>query len=57
VLDVKHSEDWNEEALKPVVAERPAAARASAEGALIRLECGKRCFEAYRRRLWGKSGV
>lgn len=57
VLDVKHSEDWNEEALKPLVAERPEAARAIAEGALIRLECGKRCFEAYRKALWGKAGV
>jgi hypothetical protein len=57
VLDVKHSEDWNEEALKPLVADRPQAARAIAEGALMRLECGKRCFEAYRKHLWGKSGV
>jgi hypothetical protein len=57
VLDVKHSEDWNEEALKPLIAERPEAARAIAEGALMRLECGKRCFEAYRKYLWGKAGV
>ena len=57
VLDLKHSEDWNEEALKPLVAERPEAARAIAEGALIRLECGKRCFEAYRKHLWEKAGV
>ena len=52
VLDLKHSEAWNEEALKPLVAERPEAARAIAEGALMRLECGRRCFEAYRERLW-----
>ena len=51
VLDVKHSEAWNEEALKPLIAERPECARAIAEGALIRLECGKRCFETYRAHL------
>jgi hypothetical protein len=53
VLDVQHSEQWNEEALKPLVAERPDCAAAIAEGALIRLECGRRCFEAYRAALWG----
>lgn len=52
VLDVKHSEDWNREALIPLIEDRPEAARAIAEGALMRLECGKRCFEAYRRHLW-----
>jgi hypothetical protein len=53
VLDLAHSEAWNEEALKPLVAERPEAARAIAEGALMRLECGRRCFETYRQKLWG----
>lgn len=53
VLDVKHSEDWNQEALIPLIEDRPEAARAIAEGALMRLECGKRCFEAYRAHLWG----
>lgn len=48
VLDVKHSEDWNREALRPLVAEDPARATAMAEGALIRLRCGARCFERYR---------
>ena len=52
VLDVKHSEDWNREALRPLVAEDPARATAIAEGALIRLECGARCFSAYRQALW-----
>lgn len=52
VLDLAHSEAWNNEALKPLIAERPEAARAIAEGALMRLECGKRCFEAYRDELW-----
>jgi len=53
VLDVKHSEDWNREALRPLVAEDPARATAIAEGALIRLTCGARCFERYRAVLWG----
>lgn len=52
VLDVKHSEDWNREALRPAVAEDPRRARAIAEGALIRLKCGERCFERYRAHLW-----
>lgn len=48
VLDVKHSRDWNEEAIKPLVAEDPRRATAMAEGALIRLACGERCFKRYR---------
>jgi hypothetical protein len=51
-LDVKHSLAWNEEALVPAVAEDPRRARAIAEGALMRLTCGARCFERYRRELW-----
>jgi len=49
VLDVKHSEDWNREAIRPAVEEDPRRATAMAEGALIRLRCGERCFERYRR--------
>jgi hypothetical protein len=52
ILDVKHSADWNKEAFAPAVAEDPARATAIAEGALIRLRCGERCFERYRARLW-----
>jgi pyrroloquinoline quinone (PQQ) biosynthesis protein C len=51
-LDVKHSAAWNAEALLPAVAEDPRRAHAIAEGALIRLNCGARCFERYRRELW-----
>ncbi|MDB5693387.1 MAG: iron-containing redox enzyme family protein [Alphaproteobacteria bacterium] len=51
-LDVKHSAAWNREALRPLVAEDPAGARAIAEGALIRLACGARCYETYRDLLW-----
>jgi len=53
VLDVKHSEDWNREALRPLVEEDPRRAAAMAEGALIRLKCGERCFARYRKELWG----
>lgn len=51
VLDVKHSLAWNAEAIYPLVAENPQIATAVAEGALMRLECGRRCFERYRREL------
>ncbi|PSO14026.1 iron-containing redox enzyme family protein [Bradyrhizobium sp. MOS003] len=48
VLDVKHSSAWNAEAIKPLVRQNSAVATAIAEGALMRLECGARCFERYR---------
>jgi hypothetical protein len=52
VLDVKHSEAWNREALRPLVEEDGRRAAAIAEGALMRLHCGARCFERYRSELW-----
>ena len=57
VLDVKHSADWNEEALKPLLREDPSLGRWIAEGALMRLECGRRCFEAYRAALTPSRSV
>jgi hypothetical protein len=48
VLDVKHSECWNREVLRPLVAEDPARARAIGEGAVLRLWHGAQCFECYR---------
>jgi len=51
-LDVKHSAAWNAEALVPAVTDDPRRAIAIAEGALMRLECGARCFERYRREFW-----
>lgn len=53
VLDIKHSEDWNAKVIAPLVAENPRRATAIAEGALIRLQAGARCFERYRAALWG----
>jgi heme oxygenase-like protein len=49
VLDVKHSEAWNREVLRPLVAEDPRRARAIAEGAVMRLWHGARTFQRYRR--------
>ncbi|MBO9560334.1 MAG: iron-containing redox enzyme family protein [Caulobacter sp.] len=51
-LDIAHSEAWNAEVLAPLVSEDPDCARYIAEGALMRLEAGRRCFEAYRAHLW-----
>lgn len=48
-LDRKHSAAWNAEVLLPLVTEEPACAQAIAEGALIRLTAGARCFDRYRR--------
>jgi heme oxygenase-like protein len=50
-LDLKHSEAWNREVLRPLVEREPRAAQAIAEGALMRLRAGARCFERYREEL------
>ena len=52
-LDVKHSETWNENALKPLVEEDPRRARFIAEGALVRMRCAERCFDRYAELLEG----
>ena len=56
VLDVKHSASWNREALRPLVKEDGRRATAIAEGALMRLTCGARCFARYREQLWSSAG-
>ena len=48
VLDVKHSECWNREVLRSLVGENPRCAQAIAEGAVLRLWHGARCFDRYR---------
>jgi len=48
-LDIKHARGWIAEALLPVVGDRPEAAGWIAEGALMRLAAGARCFAHYRR--------
>jgi hypothetical protein len=52
-LDRRHSEAWNREIIRPLVAADPRTAVAIAEGALLRLRAGERCFERYR----GELGV
>lgn len=52
VLDIKHSQDWNREAIRPALDGHPERATAMAEGALIRLTAGARCFDRYRALLW-----
>jgi hypothetical protein len=51
VLDRKHAAAWNAEVLAPLVAGEPRTARWIAEGALMRLTAGARCFACYRRML------
>lgn len=47
-LDVAHSKAWNAEVLRPLVAEDWRRAQPIAEGAILRLWYGARCFERYR---------
>jgi hypothetical protein len=55
-LDRKHSASWNREIIASLVRADPAAAPAIAEGALLRLTCGARCYERYRNEL-GVAGT
>ena len=50
-LDKKHSASWNAEVLWTLVDQRPETALPLAEGALLRLAAGARCFERYREEL------
>ncbi len=50
-LDVRHSQTWNREVFAPLVRTEPRTAELLAEGALMRLRAGARCFERYRSRL------
>lgn len=51
MLDKSHARQWIEEIFHPLVAQDPACARFLAEGALMRLLSGQRCFERYSREL------
>lgn len=55
-LDVRHSAAWNREVLRPLVEQEPKAARFIAEGALMRLNAGARCFARYRAELGLERG-
>ncbi len=50
-LDVRHSQTWIREVLMPLVNSDPRIAPLLAEGALMRLRAGARCFERYRAEL------
>jgi hypothetical protein len=55
-LDIKHSAAWNTEVIEPLITENPECTFSIAEGALIRLNAGARCFKRYREELSnGKS--
>lgn len=47
-IDIKHSLAWNREVIRPLVTADPSLVRPIAEGALLRLVAGARCFERYR---------
>lgn len=51
-LDIRHSAAWNAEVLAPLVEQSPQVAPCIAEGALLRLRAGARCFDRYKRELW-----
>jgi hypothetical protein len=50
-LDARHAETWLREVIHPLVESDPAIGKAIAEGALMRLHAGARCYERYRREL------
>jgi hypothetical protein len=51
VLDVQHAASWNAEIILPLIEGDRRRAAAIAEGALMRLACGARCFDRYRREI------
>lgn len=46
-LDVSHAKAWIREVIHPLVVADPSCAKLIAEGALMRLVCGKRCYDRY----------
>ena len=46
-LDVSHAKCWIREVIRPLAEGNPRRAQALAEGALMRLLCGKHCFDRY----------
>ena len=55
-LDVAHARAWIREIIRPLAEADPACRQFMAEGALMRLECGARCFNRYSREL-GLDGL
>lgn len=54
-VDIRHSAAWNAEIVEPLVRSDPRLAQPMAEGALMRLNAGLRCFERYRAEMWGSQ--
>lgn len=50
-IDIKHSADWNREVIEPLIEAQPELMPAIAEGALMRLNAGARCFVRYQKEL------
>ena len=50
-LDIQHAQAWNREVHASLVAQEPELAQPIAEGALLRLTAGARCFARYRQEL------
>ena len=51
-LDVQHWKAWSQEVIAPLVTAQPELMRPIAEGALLRLSAGAKCFKRYRAHLW-----
>lgn len=49
-VDIRHSLEWNKEVIRPLVEQDNQVARFIAEGALLRLYAGARCFRRYRQK-------
>jgi hypothetical protein len=47
-VDIVHAENWKREVLAPILAANPEVAIHIAEGVLMRLNAGARCFDRYR---------
>jgi hypothetical protein len=54
-LDVSHARAWIREIIRPLADADPECARLIAEGALMRMLCGQRCFERYSTELRGAA--
>ncbi len=54
-IDIEHSQRWNTEVIWSLVAADPRIAPLLAQGALMRLRAGERCFERYRSELWSRE--
>ena len=50
-LDVKHSKAWNSEIIYSLVKSNPQTAKPIAEGALMRLCCGAKSYESYKKHM------